>query len=286
MKNLIKKAATFALSATLVAGALSGCGAAKDATTTENGEASAEGVITIHAVTGASPRPFTFYGDDEQLTGHNIELVTAIFDKLPQYELVWEVTDFPSIFAGIDSGKYQIGVNNFVKNPEREEKYLFTDPTFANAYIVVTSSDIDLPDEVTLEALEGLNFIGQPAVNLTTIAENYNESNPDHQVIINYTEEDLSVQLQDIAAGKYDFTIIDKPMYFGYYQPEFGYDFKTANLNGYGVGDGLFSYLMIGKGNEQLVDDINVALKEVIEDGTSKEICEKYFGDDYSPSYN
>ena len=38
-----------------------------------------------------------------------------------------------------------------------------------------------------------------------------------------------------------------------------------------------YSYLLISKGNEQLVEDINKALKEVIEDGTSKSINEKWF---------
>ena len=80
----------------------------------------------------------------------------------------------------------------------------------------------------------------------------------------------------------------DKPMYWGFYQPEFGYDLNTADLAGYGVGEGLDSYLIVSKTaeNEQLVEDINAALKEVVEEGTSKELNVKYFGDDYSPSYN
>ena len=46
-----------------------------------------------------------------------------------------------------------------------------------------------------------------------------------------------------------------------------------------------FSYLIVSKGNEKLAEDIDKALKEVIEDGTSKEINLKWFGSDYSPSY-
>ena len=244
-------------------------------------------VRKIYAVTGASPRPFTYYDDNNELTGQNIELVTAIFDKLPQYELVWEVTDFPSIFAGLDSDRYQLGVNNFAKNPEREEKYIFTDPIFSNAYIVVFRKDLELPEKLDFKDLAGLNYVGQTAINVTTAIEKYNDENPDNQIKINYTEEDLNVQLNDLEAGKYDFLVIDKPMYWGFYQPEFGYDLNTADLAGYGVGEGLDSYLIVSKTeeNEQLVADINAALREVIEEGKSKELNEKYFGDDYSPSY-
>lgn len=292
MKNkLVKKTVSVIALAGLLTGLITGCGSQ----TTEEGQQESdtaqvqetEDVRTIYAVTGASPRPFTYYGDDNELTGQNIELVNAVFEKLPQYKLEWAVTDFPSIFSGLDADQYQIGVNNFAKNEEREEKYYFTDAIFSNAYIVVADNSVDLPESISVEDLAGYSYIGQAAVNVTTIVENYNEENPDSPIELNYTEEDLNVQLSDIESGKYDFTIIDKPMYFGYYQPEFGYDLKTASIDGYDVGEGMDSFLIVSKTpeNEQLVEDINQALREVIEEGTSKEINLKYFGEDYSPVY-
>ena len=308
LNKKINKLITTVLGAALIGASLTGCGKVSNTTNIEATTVSVEAasnsesgsvenevaevtneveVRKIYAVTGASPRPFTYYGDDDQVIGQNIELVEAVFEKLPQYELVWEVTDFPSIFAGLDSDKYQLGVNNFAKNPEREEKYYFTDPIFSNAYIVVANKDVELPDSLSVEDLGGLKFVGQAAVNVTTLIENYNDTDPEKTVEINYTEEDLNIQLNDIQSGKYDFTIIDKPMYFGYYQPEFGYDLHAIALAGYGVGEGMDSYLIVSRTeeNKQLVEDINKALREVIEEGKSKEINLKYFGDDYSPSY-
>ena len=308
LNKKINKLITTVLGAALIGASLTGCGKVSNTTNIEATTVSVESasnsesgsvenevaevtneveVRKIYAVTGASPRPFTYYGDDDQVIGQNIELVEAVFEKLPQYELVWEVTDFPSIFAGLDSDKYQLGVNNFAKNPEREEKYYFTDPIFSNAYIVVANKDVELPDSLSVEDLGGLKFVGQAAVNVTTLIENYNDTDPEKPVEINYTEEDLNIQLNDIQSGKYDFTIIDKPMYFGYYQPEFGYDLHAISLAGYGVGEGMDSYLIVSRTeeNKQLVEDINKALREVIEEGKSKEINLKYFGDDYSPSY-
>jgi len=95
------------------------------------------------------------------------------------------------------------------------------------------------------------------------------------------------LQIQDVEAGKYDFVLMDKPM-FEYYQKEFNF-----NVDGVSISNTLskdlmeepFSYLIVSKGNEKLVEDINKALKEVIQDGTSKEINLKWFGSDYSPSY-
>lgn len=288
--NILKRILVTVLTGTLAFGALTGCGAAGNANN-NSGDANASAEqkadntekIKVVAATGANPRPFIYYDENNQLTGHNYELVEAIFEKLPQYELVWEPTDFPSIFAGLDSDKYQLGVNNFAKNPEREEKYIFTDAIFANEYIVVAAKNIELPETVSAKDLAGLNYIGQSGINVTTYAEKYNEENPDNQILLNYTEEDLNIQLSDIESGKYDFLIIDKPMYFGFYQPEFGYDLNTYSLEGFGQGQGLDSYLIVSQGNDQLAKDINEALAEVIAEGKSTDINLKYFGDDYTP---
>lgn len=268
------------LAIALAVGTLTGCGNQSGANAQAGNVNEQEGVTTIYAATSGNPRPFTFYDDNDELVGHNLEIIRAIFHKLPQYKLVIEVTDTPSIFAGIDSDKYHIGLNNFGMNEERKEKYLFTDPIFANAELIVANKSIDVSNIKTLEDLAGYTYYGGAGVNHTTIIENYNEANPDNQIEIAYTEADLNVQLQDIESGKYDFILIDKPMFFGYYQPEFEYDVVTADLE---IEEANYSYLIVNPGNEQLTKDINEAFKKVIEEGISKEICERYFGDDYTP---
>ncbi|MBO6214201.1 MAG: transporter substrate-binding domain-containing protein [Lachnospiraceae bacterium] len=241
----------------------------------------------IVAATSAAPRPFAYYDEENNLTGQNIELVNAIFERLPQYELKWEVTDFASIFTGIDAGRYQIGVNNISKNPEREEKYLYSDPMFSNSLVIITNKDSELSGEtLTFADLAGHTYIGDPNIKYTTDIQNWNDAHPDQEIGIVYSEEDLSKQLQGLQDGgaDYDFLTIDKPMYDGYYQPEFGFDLKEIPL----VADpdeDLDSYFIFSKTDTQLAEDVNKALKEVIEDGTSKEISVKFLGDDFSPAY-
>lgn len=76
--------------------------------------------ITVVAATSGSPKPFT-YEEDGELTGQNIELIKAVFEKLPQYKLKIVKVEFSSIFSGLTSGRYQIAVNNLAKNAEREK---------------------------------------------------------------------------------------------------------------------------------------------------------------------
>jgi polar amino acid transport system substrate-binding protein len=241
----------------------------------------------VRAATGGSPRPFTYADENGKLAGHNIELIQAIFDRLPQYRLELELTDFPSIFAGLDSDRYQIGVNNFAENEERKQKYIFSEPIFKNRYVAaVAASNTSLGSQVrTLRDLAGKTTANSVGINVATAIENYNKANPDAQIPQSYTDANLLVILQEVEQGKWDFNLIDKPMY-EVYQKEF-----KLNLKGLEIGDELsgsimrtpFSYLIISKGNEDLAADINRVLREIILDGTSKRINEKYFGSDYSP---
>lgn len=308
-KNLLRKLMTALLTAVFITGSLAGCQKAPSSasdqsqsqntsensntssgtteTATDTGAGNSKDVVTIYAATGGAPKPFTYVNDStNELEGHNIELIKAVFAKLPQYKLVIEKTDFASIFAGLDSDRYQIGVNNFAMNEERKEKYLFSDPIFKDQYVAIVASNNDSLNSVnSLSDLAGLNFIGEAAVNSTTAVENYNKENPDKQIKVNYTEEDLVLQLQDVESGKYDFLLIDKPMY-EYYNKEYNFNLKELEVSS-AVSTSLmaepYSYLLISKGNEQLQQDINKALQEVIADGTSKKINEKYFGADYTP---
>lgn len=310
-KNIFKKLVTGIMVTTMAAGILAGCAGAESSDSTSNTEtsetteatdsnattdeattddtASTGEVTTVYAATGAMPKPFTFVDDNNELTGHNIDLIKAVFDRLPQYNLEIEVTDIPSIFAGLDSDRYQIGVNNFAMNEERKEKYLFSDPIFANQYVAIFAKDSDKAGTVdSWDDLAGLTTISQAGINITTALETYNAANPDKAINIEYSEADLVLQIQDVEAGKYDFVLMDKPM-FEYYQKEFNFNVTGAEISNEVSEDLLpqpYSYLIFSQGNEQLVEDVNQALKEVIEDGTSKEINEKWFGSDYSPSYN
>ncbi|MGN0141687.1 MAG: transporter substrate-binding domain-containing protein [Roseburia sp.] len=282
-KNILAALLTVAAVVT----ALGGCGKSAESNAAAKGnaegtEGAADGeVTTIYAATSANPRPFTYIDDNGELVGQNIELIQAVFDKLPQYELKIEVTDFPSIFAGLDSGRYQLGINNFAMNDERKAKYIYTDPEMVNQYIVVANEKIDLEKIEDLTELAGYTYVGSAGNDKTTVIENYNEEHPDALINISYSDADLTTELQSVESGAYDFLIIDAPMYYGFYKPEFNLNLREYSLEN--VKSATYSYFIVGKGNEQLAEDINKALAEVFADGTSTEIDTRYLGADYTP---
>lgn len=244
--------------------------------------------IVVTVATSGSPKPFTYVDGKDQLTGQNIELLKAVFKKLPQYKLKLEKTEFDSIFSGLNSGRYQMGVNNIAKNPERQKNYLFSDPMFKNSYVVIYKSDNKEAKQAnSWDDLAGHSTVGSTGVNTSTAIEEFNKKHPDKKIDLNYSEEDLTTQLQGVESGKYDFLLMDKPM-FEYYQKELGLKLTGKPVSGDLEKELLsepYSYFVFSKDQKQLQKDVNKALKEVTGDGTSKKINEKYFGEDYSPSY-
>jgi polar amino acid transport system substrate-binding protein len=150
----------------------------------------------------------------------------------------------------------------------------------------VAASNVALGSQVkTFRDLAGKTTANSVGINVATAIENYNKANPDAQILQSYSDADLLLILQEVEQGKWDFNLIDKPMY-EVYQKEFNLALKGIELSDDVSGTIMntpFSYLIISRGNEQLAADINRALREVILDGTSKRINEKYFGSDYSP---
>jgi len=251
-------------------------------------EAGSATPIVVYAATGGSPRPFTYVDETGKLVGHNIELIEAVFARLPQYKLQLEVTDFPSIFAGLDADRYQLGVNNFALNEERKQKYIYSEPIFKNRYVAaVAASNNSWSSEIrTMADLAGKSTINAVGTNMATAITNYNKANPGALIIQNFTESNTLVALQKVESGQYDFDLMDKPM-FDFYIRDFKLNLKGIELSNELSGDIMqtpFSYLIASKGNEKLVEEINKVLRQIYADGTSKRICEKYFSGDYTPN--
>ena len=284
MRKSIKRTLTILLTGALAIASFAGCG--KDKKTSDNdvtnGQTSEVKKTTIYAATTGALAPYSYYDDNNNLVGYDVELVEAVFAKLPQYELKWDTVEHASIWAGLDSGRYQIGANNYGYTDERAEKYIISDPTMISKELVVANKDIDLGtgETIPLSELTDYTFVGSAGINHTLIVEDYNIANPDNKIQIEYIENDVSATLTGVETGRYGFTLYNAPFYIGYLQPSFGYEHSTKLLE---TDYETYTYALIAKDQTQLAEDFNAALKQVIEEGKAKEISIRYFGDDFAP---
>ena len=243
-------------------------------------------VKVIKGVTSGSLAPYFYVGDDNELTGVDIDIVKEVFNRLPQYELQIDTAD---ALQGVISGQYDIAINNYGYTDERAESYYFSFPykTSFNEYI-------QRADDEPLTSLQDLADRGYKieltAGSLTANAlETWNGENPDHQIEIVYDNTNFQVRYQNIVDGVTDVAIDDGPL-IDNLLPNFGLEGQlVANPIDEETEEFLFpqnnTYFLFGKNEEgaALREDVDAVLKEMKEDGTLAESTEKYLGKDTSP---
>ena len=96
---------------------------------------------TLTVATEGTYRPFSFHDETGDLVGFDVEIAQAVAEKLG-LEVSFEETQWDAIFAGLEAGRFDVIANQVSINPEREEKYLFSEPyTVSPGVIVVTEDD-------------------------------------------------------------------------------------------------------------------------------------------------
>lgn len=239
--------------------------------------------VTITAATSGNPKPYIFVDDKNKLTGYDIEVLKEAFKKIDGYKLKFETTDFGSIFTGLNSGKYQIGVNNFSYNEERGKSYLYSYPYDKIGYVFTTKKG-SIPITSFKEAA-GKTTQGGTGVSITTAIEAWNEKNPDEAINFNYTDSDTIVGLKKVESGELDFSIIDVAMYKAY-QDEYNLDLQANEIpedEAKLIADNLYSYYILPKDQKDLREKLDDALKELKADGTLTKLSKKWFGQDTAP---
>ena len=234
-------------------------------------------VTKIKAVTGGSPRPYVYVDEQNNATGYDIEVLKEVFNRLPQYELEIEVASFDAVFAGLTSGQYQIGVNNFSYNEKRAESYLYSYPYDKISYEFVYAEN-GTPITTFDEAV-GKKIEGGTGVSISNAIEVWNEANPDKKINLVYTEADTVVELQHIIDGSSDFGIIDTAMYYSYVEE---FDLKGLAHSPVSAEDTAriaksdYAYYLLPLDQKQLRDDIDGVLKELQADGTLTKLGQEY----------
>lgn len=274
---------TLALSA--IAAVAMGATACSSGTETE---AAADGVTTLTVATGASPKPYTFLDENDELTGYDIEILRAVDEKLPEIEFKFEVVDFPQLFAGLDSGLYNIVANNLSATEERREKYDFATPTIEAQFGIVTK---DGSQNITrLDDLAGKRTYGEPGLNFTRVLEQYNEQNPGKEIKIEYTELDTQTQYKNLATGGIDFIFNERVVYNELGGPDTALKLNFTELDGTYLSDtfgtnlySAFAFSKRTKNVDDIVEQVNGAIAELDADGTLAKLSDEFFGYDVTP---
>ena len=259
--------------AALMAASLTACGGGAKETTaadttaaekTEETSAEAAGTEAAGGVlvmaTNAEFPPYEYH-DGGEIVGIDAEIAKAIADELGM-ELEIEDIAFDSITPEITSGKADMGLAGMTVTEDRKQSVDFTD-TYAKAsqkIIVKEDSAIASPDDLTgvivgvQQGTTGDIYVSDLEADGTTV-ERYNKG---------------FEAVQALSQGKIDAVVID------------GEPAKTfvAQTEGLKILEESFTdeeyAIAVKKGNTELLEKINGALKTLKDNGTLDEIVAKY----------
>lgn len=244
-KNLLKVIAMTAASV-LAVSALTACGGEK-----------AENKLTM--ATNAAFPPYEFY-ENEAIVGIDAEIAAAIAEKLGM-ELEIQDTEFGSIIAGVQTGKYDIGMAGLTVTEERKQSVNFTDTYATGIQSIIVKEDSPI---ATVDDLDGKKI----GVQQDTTGHIYASDDYGDEAVIPFNKGADAVAA--LVSGKVDCVIIDN---------EPAKSFVAAN-EGLVILDTEYvteDYaIAISKENTELLENVNKALNELIEDGTVKTIVDKY----------
>ena len=220
---------------------------------------------TLTVATEGTYRPFSYHDETGELVGFDVEIAEAVAEKLG-LEVSFQETQWDAIFAGLDAGRFDVIGNQVSINPEREEKYLFSEPyTVSPGVIVVNADDESIS---SFDDLAGKTTAQSLTSNWYTLAE---ESGATVEAVEGWAQ---AVAL--LEQGRVDATINDSLTFLDYANTEDASGLKVAAE----TDDPSLSAFAFTQDKGALVAAIDEALAELRDEGVLAEISEKYFGED------
>ena len=276
MKKIVKYSSLAALGL-VAAGVLAACSGG-DKKDSASSEAATPGKKEIVVATNASPKPFN-YEENGELTGYEIEVVRAIFKDSDKYDVKFEKTEWSGVFAGLDSDRYQMAVNNISYTKERAEKYLYAAPTAKNPNVLVVKKDDD-----SIKSLDDIGGKSTEVVQGTTSAkqlEDYNKQHADNPTVLNYTKADFQQIMSRLSDGQFDYKIFDKIGVETVIKNQGLDNLKVIELPS---DQQPYVYPLLAKGQDELKTFVDKRIQELYKDGTLEKLSKQFFGDTYLPA--
>ena len=220
-----------------------------------------KGELTF-AMTGAYP-PFNYIDKDGNLTGFDIEIANAIAEKM-NVKAVPITTAWDGIIGGLLGKRFDMIIGSMAITEERLEQVNFTNPYYYDGAQFFAKSGSGFDSIYTLES----GKVG--VVTGTTFHEFLNDLDNIDEILQFDSDVD---NFKSVEQGRIDGLVTGK--FVGLEAP------NKYNVDIEPIGSLLYSEdiaIAIRKEDTALLEAVNNALNEIVEDGTYEEISLKYFG--------
>jgi polar amino acid transport system substrate-binding protein len=210
--------------------------------------------------------PFNNKDASGNVVGFDKDIGDALCAKM-KVECTVVTSDWDGIIPALNAKKFDFLISSLSITDERKGAVDFTDPYYSNKLQFIAPKNVDFKTDK--DSLKGKSIGTQRA----TLAGTWLEDNygSDLNVKLYDTQENAYL---DLTSGRVDAILADKYANYDWLKSDAGknYEFK---------GDPVLESDKIGiavrKGDNELRNKLNAALKEIVADGTYKKINDKYF---------
>jgi len=218
---------------------------------------------TLTMGTNASFPPYEFY-ENETIVGIDAEIAAAIAEKLGM-ELKIEDMEFKAIIPAVTTGKIDFGMAGMTVTEERLQSVNFSETyaTGIQAIIVKEGSEIKNVDDLYAEGATWKVGVQDATTGDIYCTDDFGEDRVSKFPV-------GADAVEALKTGKVDCVIIDNEPAKAYVAANEGLAILDTQ---YAVED---YAIAVALENTELLEKINGALKELIDDGTVKAIIEKY----------
>ena len=214
--------------------------------------------------------PWSYHDPEtDAVVGFDADVGRAIAEKLGvEIEIIeapWE-----SLFAGLDSGRYDLVINGVEITDERSEKYEFSVPYgYIHTALIVRSDNEEIK---TFDDLKGKSTVNSLGSTYMELAESYGASAVGVST--------LAETLTQVVQGRVDATLNADVSFYDYMNQQPDAPLKIAAL----TEDASSVAIPMRMGDEyaSLREAVNQAISELLADGTIAKLSNQYFGSDIS----
>ncbi|MFC0675958.1 transporter substrate-binding domain-containing protein [Brachybacterium hainanense] len=213
-------------------------------------------------------RPYAFHDDSGALVGFEKDIADAIAGGLGA-EAEYIETEWDSLLAGLDVDKYDLVINNVGITPERQEKYLFSQP-YARAI-----GRVAVPEDSEIQAMADLKGARAAQTATSNWAATMEGLGAEIIPVQGFAE---SIEL--VVQGRADATANDLVSFQTYLEENPGAPFRLLEEElplDEEIG------VIMPKGQEALLAAVDEILTGMKQDGSLTAIYQEWVGQDLSP---
>ena len=210
--------------------------------------------------------PFNNKDASGNVVGFDKEIGDALCAKM-KVECTVVTSDWDGIIPALNAKKFDFLISSMSITDERKQAVDFTDPYYSNKLQFIAPKNVEFKTDK--ESLKG-KIIGAQR---STLAGTWLEDELGSDITVKLYDTQENAYL-DLTSGRLDAILADKYVNYDWLKTDAGraYEFK-----GDPVVEGDKIAIAVRKGDNELRNKLNAALKEIVADGTYKKINDKYF---------